>query len=305
MAIGGAVFFALVLALLLWDQRRRRSRNERPPQQQKLLRPAGWSLLQRMDGLNDRLLIETVVGIGAAAVVALFSMPLGSLLHGWVVGRFTFAELRSTSGFPTVVSAALLVVAFLLLITRQGLALNRLFRQLRDYRFGLRGEQAVAEVLGSSPVVKAGYTAFHDVPGSGRWNIDHVVVGPGGVFVLETKTRVKRRSLNGLPEHQVDFDGQVLHYPWAQDERAAAQVQRNAEWVRQFLNGFAPKDVTIQPVLVIPGWFVQNRGNYPVKAMNPKYLASKYLPSTRREYTPEQLEPILRAFEERCRTLEF
>jgi len=43
------------------------------------------------------------------------------------------------------------------------------FRGSADIRLGLRGEQAVAEVL--HEVADAGFRSFHDLPGDGDWNM--------------------------------------------------------------------------------------------------------------------------------------
>jgi len=45
---------------------------------------------------------------------------------------------------------------------------------VRNRRFGLRAEQAVAEKLADRTLAAAGYSAFHDVPGNGDRNTDHV-----------------------------------------------------------------------------------------------------------------------------------
>lgn len=180
----------------------------------------------------------------------------------------------------------------------------RLADDLRNWRFGLRGEQAVAESLADKGVAAAGYVAFHDVPGEGDWNIDHVVVGPGGVFVLETKARPRRKATRAQEEHVVFFDSKVLEFPWCYDDQAAEQVERNAHWAQEFLAGFGPKDLVIQPVIVVPGWWVESKGNYPIKAMNAKYLVG-YLQGAKREFSPEQLETTIRRLDERCRVVEF
>src|SRR5207249_11066461 len=99
----------------------------------------------------------------------------------------------------------------------------------------LRGEQAVAEALNDRSLVAASYTAFHDVQSDGDWNIDHVVVGPGGVFVIETKSRSRRKAKFDQQEHVVTFDGRTLRFPWCEDYKAALQAERNAEWVQQFI----------------------------------------------------------------------
>ena len=60
----------------------------------------------------------------------------------------------------------------------------------------------------------------------------------------------------------------------------------------------------MQPVIVVPGWFVETKGNYPVKVMNAKYLA-EHLKRAKRIFTTEQLEPVIRRLDERCRVVEF
>ena len=51
---------------------------------------------------------------------------------------------------------------------------------------GAAGEEATARALASLPPE---WTVLHDVrwPGRRKANIDHVVIGPGGVFVIDSK----------------------------------------------------------------------------------------------------------------------
>jgi hypothetical protein len=57
---------------------------------------------------------------------------------------------------------------------------------------GAAGERRTAKVL--RPLIREGWTVAHDVPLS-RGNLDHVLVGPAGVFLLETKFRYGRVKL--------------------------------------------------------------------------------------------------------------
>ena len=102
----------------------------------------------------------------------------------------------------------------------------------------------------------------------------------------------------------VRFDGSVLQFPWCYDDEAVEQVERNAKWIREFLAAFPPKNIPVQPVIVLPGWFVETQGSYPVKVMNATYLIA-YLKQAKPFFTLEQLEPILQRLDERCRTVEF
>jgi hypothetical protein len=74
----------------------------------------------------------------------------------------------------------------------------RLERQADHWERGSLGERAAGEVLTSLP---EGWSALHDVrwPGRPRANIDHVVIGPGGVFVIDTKNWTGRITVsNGV-----------------------------------------------------------------------------------------------------------
>jgi hypothetical protein len=69
---------------------------------------------------------------------------------------------------------------------RQREKAERLQRSADLWERGADGEQATADALKALP---AGWTVFHDVrwPGRRYANVDHVVVGPGGVFVVDSK----------------------------------------------------------------------------------------------------------------------
>lgn len=109
---------------------------------------------------------------------------------------------------------------------------------------------------------------------------------------------------DGESKHVVRFNGKQLCFSDRDDPKAVPQVLRNSEWIRKFLEGFGPKDLAIHPVIVIPGWYVTSEGNYPVKAMNNTYLPG-FLAGQKRRYSDEELAPLLRRLDERCRTLEF
>lgn len=61
----------------------------------------------------------------------------------------------------------------------------------RSYQLGYEGEIAVGQEL--NQLMLDGYRVYHDFPGD-KFNIDHIVVGPPGVFAVETKARSKPTS---------------------------------------------------------------------------------------------------------------
>jgi hypothetical protein len=56
---------------------------------------------------------------------------------------------------------------------------------MRTLRQGIEGEKAVGQFL--ERLREQRYQVFHDLVGDG-FNVDHVLIGPAGVFTIETKT---------------------------------------------------------------------------------------------------------------------
>jgi hypothetical protein len=83
------------------------------------------------------------------------------------------------------------------------------------WRRGAEGERRTARLLG--PLERQGWAVLHDlaVPGS-RANLDHLIIGPGGVFVIDSK--------NYRGHLRLDPTGRLWHgrYPLAPTLRAVS-----------------------------------------------------------------------------------
>jgi hypothetical protein len=100
------------------------------------------------------------------------------------------------SGFGSMTFAAAEVVAIAGLVLLDRLACPIVDRWDR----GAEGEEHVGAILDSLNV--HGWLTIHDVD-TGRGNIDHVLVGPGGVLTVETKSHRGRLSVARLDERML------------------------------------------------------------------------------------------------------
>jgi hypothetical protein len=134
---------------------------------------------------------------------------------------------------------------------------------IRRVRLGRDGERAVAERL--EALRAEGWEVLHDIVG-GDFNIDHVVIGPMGVFCCETKTY---RKAGGPDEHAV-FDGERLQVRGCSTSGPVTQVRANAKWLSALLEKTMRRRVPVTPVLVIPGWYIKQpeRGRSDVLVIN-------------------------------------
>jgi hypothetical protein len=110
----------------------------------------------------------------------------------------------------------------------------------RAWRRGAAGERRTARVLAA--LERHGWAVLHDLalPGS-RANIDHLVIGPGGVFVIDSKQYRGRL--------QLDRFGRLWHgrYPLGSALRA---VSFEADQAAQVLTD---PDVVVVPIVAVHG----------------------------------------------------
>lgn len=141
-----------------------------------------------------------------------------------------------------------------------------------NYFLGFRGERVVGEAL--NQLREKGYRIYHDLQFE-KFNIDHAMVGSGGVFCFETKTKRKILSKEG---HRVSYDGKRLLLPNGTDFEDLKQAISNAKALKEYIAKAAAESVSVQPVLVLPGWFIDRKGRGPVMVVNHKEL-SQILPA--------------------------
>src|SRR5437867_3469711 len=110
---GCALVVGALLGLLQSKKLQREARRERPPQKEKLLRPAGYSAMCRLEDLTDKLFPALVQALVAGAVLGLtaggFFYPV---LEGLARGRFTAGQIwHALAGGPLIAPALLALAA--------------------------------------------------------------------------------------------------------------------------------------------------------------------------------------------------
>lgn len=149
---------------------------------------------------------------------------------------------------------------------------------------GAAGESRTAQLLG--PLSAYGFHLLHDRrwSGSPNANIDHLVVGPSGVFVVDTK------SWSG----DVTIDASGLWQGQASRDEVLEAAQQVADLVRDGLVGLGLPPVGVRPVIALDGRdlaCVTSRGVWIVgtEALPRQLLADA------KNLTKAQVEQLLRA----------
>jgi hypothetical protein len=142
--------------------------------------------------------------------------------------------------------------AAVLAIAYAGFRFWRALPKLRNLRQALEGERAVGQFL--ERLREQGFNVFHDVVGKG-FNVDHVLIGPQGVFTIETKTWSKPTNKRA----EVIVDGDKLKIGTSEPQRdPIIQAKAQAGWLRSLLAESTGKTFDVRPAVLFPGWFISN-----------------------------------------------
>ena len=246
-----AFLISIPVAFFIWRMKvllRAEAAHSKSPFSEKLLRPPGESVRNGLAEADDEFSLQLVI-----AVIAL-------VLPGAI---FFLSAIQRQPSLPNTIVALIVVIPLFVLAPLQWRKLKQRREDHRNLRLGFDGERYVGAELHRLP---GGYHVFHDFcfdhrPGGDatNFNIDHIVVGPTGVFAIETKA-VRKRFDKQQPKgirNKVIYDGKALDFSsGVKDSQPVNQARAQAQELATWLNSGLEKPIEVRPVVVIPGWFI-------------------------------------------------
>jgi len=281
-----AIYFGSLLAgftaIILWRKRLTQAR-KRTPLTQDLLRSPGESLRETIYDMQLDVFTHLMVVPGLPLLlyaIYLEQQSTGSHFGAGMIGFYLLSGIG--------------VVAYLTFKITQTMS------SLQSYRLGLDAELAVGQEL--NQLLREGNRVYHDLPAQG-FNIDHVVIGEGGVFAVETKGRAKPLKHDTKKEWQVDYDANTLNFPGWRETAPLEQAQRQARWLSEWLSSAVGEPVSAQPVVALPGWYIKRTAPGGVVVFNGKNPGATLRAIGRASLSEPLQQRIAHQLDARCRNI--
>jgi Nuclease-related domain len=148
-----------------------------------------------------------------------------------------------------------------------------------------------------------GFHVYHGLPAE-TFNIDHVLVGPKGVFAVETKTHLKSVHKKRPEDATVEYDGRTLFFPRTEDYKTIDQAWKQAAWLSEWLGKAIGEPIAARAIVALPGWLVKRTSAEGIPVVNPQQFSSLFKYIKPRPLSNSMIICINHQLVQRCRNPE-
>jgi hypothetical protein len=212
-----------------------------------VLRSPGESTRRRIDRAHREM---------GAFAVALGTIPLALYAALLSYVHFLFLDLSwMDTGYLGAMSAG-----FILYGSNK---IKRLKARKRRLYVTYEGQMAVAQEV--NRLMPDGYRVYHDFP-TDRFNIDHIVVGPNGVFTVMAKV-IPNFGRNR--EKSLTLDAKRLIVGKNHDDHTIPYAAFQASWLAKWLLTATGEALSVHSILTVPGWRMKTLRKTSILAVEP------------------------------------
>lgn len=183
------------------------------------------------------------------------------------------------------------VVLWCLAIIRWRLAMRR----YEEIRWHISALKMVDEAV--APLIQRGHIIFRDFITDGL-SVDHLIVGPKGVFALQTLVRPVLGKPGQLQDTMVTYDGRTLFFPNEKEQLSVEQATRCAEEISDWLSERLDNPVAARAIVALPGWQIKRISAEGISVINPNQMEALFQYIKPRPLAGPVIQQIVRQVEQ-------
>jgi hypothetical protein len=204
--------------------------------------------------------------------------------------------LRAAIPHPPI-SKTLDGMLFLALAAGLATAASHSRKRLQSFLKGAKGEEIVAHELSFLP---DSFTIFHDLDiklsraeGGHSANIDHIVVGPTGIFAIETKNWADSVTI---------ANGELLYNGQKPSRPPLKQAKNSASTLCNFIKARIEQNIPVQPILCFASDSLTTgeQGSVGVLICNTEHLTNLIQSEDEFNLTKEKQQAVINALMKVC-----
>jgi hypothetical protein len=159
----------------------------------------------------------------------------------------------------------------------------------RNVRWHISATQMVDRAL--SGLEQRGYAVLRDFA-IDKVKIDYLLIGPKGVFTLQTVVYPAPTSSTHPADATVTYDGRTLFFPNEKDQLSIESAQTGAEIFSEWLSGQLGNPIAARAILALPGWQIKRISAEGISVIHPGQIEALFQYVKARPLSPEIIKQI-------------
>jgi len=157
------------------------------------------------------------------------------------------------------------------------------------------GQMAVAQEV--NRLMPDGYQVYHDFP-TDRFHIDHIIVGPNGVFTVTTKVIP---NIGRNRERSLMLDDQCLIVGKQKDDRTVPYAAFQASWLAKWILTATGEALSVQSILTVPGWRMKTLSKTSILVVEPEAIKDAINGFRWHQISSKTIRLVCEQLETKCR----
>ena len=130
--------------------------------------------------------------------------------------------------------------------------------------------------------------------------IDHILVGPKGVFVVQTAIGLSAFQADLNTHDTATYDGRALFFPGKEDHETVSQACEDAEKLSEWLSEALDIPLAARAIVALPGWRIKRTSAEGISVINPTQFEALFQYVRPRPLTTEEVALISARMEQLC-----
>lgn len=179
----------------------------------------------------------------------------------------------------------------------------RLLAPWKQAQVGVASEREVGRDL--QLLMLDGCRVFHHLVDERVGDIDHIIVAPHAIFLVETHTATERTKGLAAPAARVAYNGRELIFTHRRTDAPVKTAAAKARWLNKHLKHKTGIGLPVIPIVALPGWEVQQTGNGDVHVVNPRNISSIVVDKAATPMYDAQRQKLINFLDEQCQYAPF
>lgn len=150
-----------------------------------------------------------------------------------------------------------------------------------------------------APLAKRGYAVLRDFKAE-QLSIHHLLVGPKGVFTIQTLVNSMASKSDQMIDATATYDGRTVFFPNKKDHLSIEAAEKSAENLSEWISRTLEAPIAARAIIAVPGWQIKRISAEGISVINPSQMEALFQYIKPRPLSEAAIHQIVQQIEPHC-----